>query len=74
MSTQTKAKIAAEKTKGRVKEAAGKALGNRKMVAEGKGTRVKSELKKVAIRVKDAAGGAAAKAKAAKDAKTTGHR
>lgn len=73
MSTQAKAKIAADKTKGMVKEAAGKALGNRKMTAEGKSTQLKGDLRKVAVKVKEAAGEAAAKAKsAAKDAKSAG--
>lgn len=75
MSTQAKAKakIAADKTKGRVKEAAGKALGNRKMTAEGKGTQLRSDLRKAAVKFKEAAGEAAARARsAAKDAKSAG--
>jgi uncharacterized protein YjbJ (UPF0337 family) len=57
MSTVDKAKNAAEKAKGKVKEAAGHATGNKRMEAEGHGDQAKGGLKQAGENVKDAAKG-----------------
>ena len=53
MSTKDKAKNAAEKAKGKVKEAVGHAKGDKSMAAEGKGDQVKGGLKQAGEKVKD---------------------
>jgi uncharacterized protein YjbJ (UPF0337 family) len=45
---------AAESAGGKAKEAAGKATGNERLEAEGKGDQVKADLKNAAEKVKDA--------------------
>jgi uncharacterized protein YjbJ (UPF0337 family) len=55
MSTEDKAKNVAEKAKGKVKEATGRATGNESLEAEGKGDQVKGGLKQAGEHVKDAA-------------------
>ncbi|MFJ7280772.1 CsbD family protein [Kitasatospora sp. NPDC098663] len=46
---------AAEKARGKAKEAAGRATGDRVVEAEGKGTQVKNDLKQAGKKLKDAA-------------------
>ena len=53
MSVGDKISNAAEDAKGKIKEGAGKATGNDKLEAEGKGDQVKAELKKAGENVKD---------------------
>ena len=53
MSLGDKISNAAEDAKGKIKEGAGKATGNDKLEAEGKGDQVKAELKKAGENVKD---------------------
>lgn len=43
-----------EKIKGKVKETAGKAVGNRSLEAKGKGEQVKGDLKQAGEKLKDA--------------------
>ena len=59
MSEKDKAKNAAEKGKGKVKEAVGRATGNKSLEAEGKGAKAKGDLKQAGEHVKDAAKDAA---------------
>ncbi|MFJ9844821.1 CsbD family protein [Kitasatospora sp. NPDC101155] len=54
MGTKEKLRNAAEKAHGKAKEAAGKAMGDRVVEAEGRGKQVKSDLKQAAEKVKDA--------------------
>ena len=54
MSIDDKAKNAAEKAKGKVKEAAGHMTGDKSMEAEGKGDQAKGGLKQAGEHVKDA--------------------
>jgi uncharacterized protein YjbJ (UPF0337 family) len=54
MSGIDKAKDKAQTAKGEVKEAAGRATGNRSMEAEGKGDKVVGNLKQAGEKVKDA--------------------
>ncbi len=54
MSAGDKIGNAAEDAKGKVKEGAGKATGNDRLEAEGKGDQVKADLKKAGENVKDA--------------------
>lgn len=54
MSASNKAKNTAEDLKGKAKEATGKATGNDKLVAEGKGDQAKASVKKAGENVKDA--------------------
>jgi uncharacterized protein YjbJ (UPF0337 family) len=54
MSGIDKAKDKAQTAKGQVKEAAGKAVGNRSMETEGKGDKVVGNLKQAGEKVKDA--------------------
>ncbi|WP_188304824.1 CsbD family protein [Streptomyces sp. CBMA123] len=54
MGTEDKLRNAAEKAKGKAKEVAGKATGDRVVEAEGRGTQIKSDLKQAAEKVKDA--------------------
>ena len=51
--TGKRAKATTQKAKGKVKEAAGKATGNRKLQAKGKTDQAKSGAKRTAQRVKD---------------------
>ena len=53
MSAGDKISNAAEGAKGKIKEGAGKATGNDKLEAEGKGDQVKADLKKAGENVKD---------------------
>jgi uncharacterized protein YjbJ (UPF0337 family) len=54
MGDTDKAKNAAEKAKGKVKEAAGHVTGNDRLKAEGKGDQAKGDLKQAGEHVKDA--------------------
>jgi uncharacterized protein YjbJ (UPF0337 family) len=54
MSAVDKAKNAMEDAKGKVKEAAGRATGDRSTEMEGRGDQVKSDLKGAGEKVKDA--------------------
>ena len=54
MSNEDKAKNAAEKAKGKVKETVGHATGDESMEAEGKGDQAKGGLKQAGENVKDA--------------------
>ncbi|MEE1788261.1 CsbD family protein [Streptomyces sp. SP17BM10] len=54
MSTSDKAENLGDKVKGKVKEAAGKAVGNERLEAEGKGDQVKGDVKQAGEKVKDA--------------------
>jgi uncharacterized protein YjbJ (UPF0337 family) len=54
MSLTDKAKNTAEKVTGKVKEATGKATGDRSLEAEGKGDKVAGSLKNAGENVKDA--------------------
>ncbi|QMU77209.1 CsbD family protein [Streptacidiphilus sp. PB12-B1b] len=53
MSTGDKAANIGEKAKGKVKETAGKAVGNERLEAEGKGDQIKSDAKQAGEKVKD---------------------
>ncbi|AXI77891.1 CsbD family protein [Peterkaempfera bronchialis] len=53
MATGDKAENAAQKIKGKAKEAAGKAVGNKKLEAEGHGDQAKADTKQAAEKVKD---------------------
>lgn len=53
MSTENKAKNAAEKVKGNIKETTGKATGNQSLEAEGKADKAKGNLKQAGEHVKD---------------------
>ena len=55
MSEMDKIKNAAERAKGKVKEAVGHAKGDKSLQAEGKGDQAKGGLKQAAENVKDAA-------------------
>jgi uncharacterized protein YjbJ (UPF0337 family) len=57
MSATDKAKNKAQSAKGGVKEAVGKAAGNPKLEAEGKGDKAAGNLKQAGEKVKDAARG-----------------
>ncbi|WP_441249603.1 CsbD family protein [Kitasatospora sp. McL0602] len=54
MGTDDKVRNVAEKARGKVKEAAGKATGDRVTEAEGRGQQLKSDLKQAAEKIKDA--------------------
>ncbi|WP_063771537.1 CsbD family protein [Streptacidiphilus albus] len=54
MSSENKAANAAEKIKGKAKEAAGKATGNERLQAEGKADQVKGDAKQAVEKAKDA--------------------
>ncbi|MDH6708233.1 uncharacterized protein YjbJ (UPF0337 family) [Kitasatospora sp. MAA19] len=54
MGTEDKLRNAAEKARGKVKEAVGRATGDRTVEAKGRGTQVKSDLKQAAEKIKDA--------------------
>ncbi|MFC1406342.1 MULTISPECIES: CsbD family protein [Streptacidiphilus] len=54
MGTEDKAGNMADKLKGKVKEAAGKAVGNERLQAEGKGDQVKGDAKQAVEKAKDA--------------------
>ncbi|MFF2144761.1 CsbD family protein [Kitasatospora sp. NPDC001660] len=54
MGTEEKLRNAAQKAHGKAKEAAGKAMGDRVVEAEGRGKQIKSDLKQAAEKVKDA--------------------
>lgn len=54
MSTEDKAKNAAEKAKGNVKENVGQAAGDESLEAEGQGDQTKADLKGAGEKVKDA--------------------
>ena len=54
MGASDKAKDKAQVAKGHVKEAAGKAMGDRALEAEGKGNKVSGNLKQAGEKVKDA--------------------
>jgi uncharacterized protein YjbJ (UPF0337 family) len=54
MSTADKAKNKVQETKGRVKEAAGKATNDRSLEGKGKGDKVAGNLKQAGEKVKDA--------------------
>ncbi|MFD4661531.1 CsbD family protein [Kitasatospora sp. NPDC058444] len=54
MGTQDKLRNAAEKAQGKVKEATGRATGDRVVEAEGRGKQIKSDLKQAAEKIKDA--------------------
>ncbi|QMU78696.1 CsbD family protein [Streptacidiphilus sp. PB12-B1b] len=53
MGTDDKAANMGEKAKGKVKEAAGKATGNERLEAEGKGDQVKGDAKQAGEKIKD---------------------
>ncbi|CAM5695255.1 CsbD family protein [Kitasatospora aureofaciens] len=53
MGTEDKARNVAEKAHGKVKEAAGKVMGDPVVEAEGKGKQMKSDLKQAGEKVKD---------------------
>ncbi|MBC3841143.1 CsbD family protein [Streptacidiphilus sp. 4-A2] len=53
MSTGDKAANLSEKAKGKVKETAGKVVGNERLQAEGKGDQVKGDAKQAGEKVKD---------------------
>ncbi|GAA1068891.1 CsbD family protein [Kitasatospora nipponensis] len=53
MSGEDKVKNVAEKAKGKVKETAGKAVGNERLTAEGKADQAKGDLKQAGEKVKD---------------------
>ncbi len=53
MSTSDKAANAGEQAKGKVKETAGKVVGNERLEAEGKGDQVKGDAKQAAEKIKD---------------------
>ncbi|WP_371483700.1 CsbD family protein [Kitasatospora sp. NBC_00315] len=54
MSTDDKIQNTADKAKGKAKETVGKAVGNERLEAEGKGDQVKGDLKQAGEHVKDA--------------------
>ncbi|GAA2275638.1 MULTISPECIES: CsbD family protein [Kitasatospora] len=54
MSTGKKIKHAAETAKGKVKEAAGKSVGNESLVAKGKGEQIKGDVEQAGQKMKDA--------------------
>ncbi|MFF9646213.1 CsbD family protein [Kitasatospora aureofaciens] len=54
MSASDKASNIGDKVKGKVKETAGKAVGNERLKAEGKGDQVKGDVKQAGEKVKDA--------------------
>ena len=54
MATVDKAKNSAQKTKGKVKEAAGKVTGNDRLQAKGKTDQRKGDIKQAGEKVKDA--------------------
>ena len=54
MSTDDKAANAADKLKGKAKEAAGKVTGNERLQAEGKADQVKGDAKQAVEKIKDA--------------------
>lgn len=54
MSTGDKAKNKVEELKGKAKEGAGKATGDEKLEAEGKGNQVKGNIKQAGEKIKDA--------------------
>ncbi|TQF01149.1 CsbD family protein [Kitasatospora acidiphila] len=53
MSGEDKVKNVAEKAKGKAKEAAGKAVGNERLTAEGKADQVSGDAKQAGEKVKD---------------------
>jgi len=53
MGTDDKAANAADKLKGKAKEAAGKVTGNERLQAEGKGDQVKGDAKQAVEKIKD---------------------
>ncbi|MER5352418.1 CsbD family protein [Kitasatospora sp. NPDC002551] len=55
MATDDKVRNMAEKARGKAKEAAGRATGDRTMEAKGRGTQMKSDVKQAAEKLKDAA-------------------
>jgi uncharacterized protein YjbJ (UPF0337 family) len=55
VSTSDKAKNKVEETKGQAKEAAGKAVGNERLEAEGKADQTSADVKQAGEKVKDAA-------------------
>ena len=55
MATDKKAKHAGEKAKGKVKEAAGKVTGKKRLTAEGKADQGNADVKQSGGKVKDAA-------------------
>ena len=54
MSTEDKAGNAADKVKGKVKETAGKAVGNERLTAEGRADQAKGDAKQAVEKAKDA--------------------
>ncbi|MFJ2868003.1 CsbD family protein [Kitasatospora sp. NPDC087314] len=54
MGTEDKLRNAAEKARGKAKEAVGRATGDRTVEAKGRGTQMKSDLKQAAEKIKDA--------------------
>ncbi|MEV0531867.1 CsbD family protein [Kitasatospora sp. NPDC050463] len=54
MSAEDKAKNITEKAKGKAKEAAGKAVGNERLTAEGKADQVSGDAKQAGEKIKDA--------------------
>jgi uncharacterized protein YjbJ (UPF0337 family) len=54
LSTEDKAKNTAQNTKGKIKEAAGKATGNESLEAKGEADQAKGNLKQAGEKVKDA--------------------
>jgi uncharacterized protein YjbJ (UPF0337 family) len=54
MSTEDKAGNAADKAKGKVKETAGRAVGNERLTAEGRADQAKGDAKQAVEKAKDA--------------------
>lgn len=54
MSTEDKVGNAADKAKGKVKETAGKAVGNERLTAEGRADQAKGDAKQAVEKAKDA--------------------
>ncbi|MFI6447170.1 CsbD family protein [Kitasatospora sp. NPDC050543] len=54
MSGDDKVRNMAEKAKGQAKEAAGKAVGNERLTAEGRADKVKSDVRQAEEKIKDA--------------------
>jgi uncharacterized protein YjbJ (UPF0337 family) len=54
MSAEDKAANAAQKLKGKAKEAAGKAVGNERLTAEGKADQISGDVKQAGEKIKDA--------------------
>ncbi|PYC74513.1 CsbD family protein [Streptomyces tateyamensis] len=54
MSAENKIENTGDKIEGKIKETTGKALGNERMEAEGKGDQVKGDLKQAVEHLKDA--------------------